>query len=297
MRVLDDHGKTVDLPHVVQLRIKGAYDLKAVGGFVGAAPDAYLLVNAIRDDYGKKGSPCFSASKSAVVSQNHNPQWDEPMRASIIGPGKISLNVFSKGTLFSSETFLGQAVLDLQAYPELYDGKSFVLKLFIEDATLPIYNENGKLISVPSTKGQGFILVTASIPAVFCNICSWFRHMKSTILGDIIGEKVWVELSDGVIKMYASPFNGSLIRQIPCKRLIDAKEIMYDKLEIKIEAIEITMIPEVDSSSIAGEIQTILAHEMMVWAWNSDGIGLKKQWRKALIATHGTGVVEIIEGN
>jgi hypothetical protein len=290
----DDHGKTVEVPHLVNLRIKGAENLKSVGGLIAAAPDAYLLINAIRDDKGKAKTPCFSASKSAVILKNHNPQWNEDMRSSIIGSGKICLNVFSKGSMFTAETFLGQAILDLQFHPELYDGQTMTLKLPIEEANEPIYNEEGKLVPVETVKCQGYIILTASIPAKFCNICSWFRHMKTTILGDVVGEKVWVELADGMIKIYGSPFNGVLIEEIPCRRITDVKEIMYDKLEIKIEAIEITIAPEESNKqSVVGELEALLVHETIIWAWNSDGIGLKKLWRKSFVDTHGTGIVEI----
>merc|ERR1712146_764519 len=92
---------------------------------------------------------------------------------------------------------------------------------------------------------------------------------------------MWVDLVEGVLQCYESPYGGSLSNTIDCKRISDIEEIMYDKLEIDIEAVKITLM----------NLDPNLPPIEMIWGWADDRNRLKKLWRRALIHTHGSGVV------
>ena len=101
----------------------------------------------------KPKETCYSTAKTNVVLQNHNPQWNEDLRLSIVGSGYIVLNVFSQNS-FSGDCFLGQAVLNLIDHPELYREQPLVLTVHIKPAVYPVYNVDGKVLVVKETEGD-----------------------------------------------------------------------------------------------------------------------------------------------
>ena len=101
------------------------------------------------------------------------------------------------------------------------------------------------------------------------------------MFGVIKGEKIWVVLCDGEIYVYDSPFEGTLKYHFTCKEISHLEEVLSDKLEIKIECIEITLLKK-DSEPFAK------SHS---WAWAKDSSKYKGLWRRALIQNHGSGIV------
>ena len=284
MKGIDDHGKEVYIPHVLNIKIVGAEDLNSSNVFGYPTPDAYVLVNALKKPIeGKKrvkGNPCHSTAKTGIIKQSYNPQWHEEIRATIVGNGYLILNVFSCSVI-AGDTFLGQAVVDLEKHSEIYHEQSLKLTLPILKANHPVYSHEGTLMNLLPVKGKGKITIQVSIPSVFSNMCGWFTDVRLGWNADIIGVKMWVELVEGVIKCYESPYGGSLSNTIDCKRISDIEEIMYDKLEIDIEAVKITLM----------NLDPNLPPIEMIWGWADDRNRLKKLWRRALIHTHGSGVV------
>ena len=286
MKGIDDRGKEVDIPHVLSIKIVGAEDLNSSNVFGYPTPDAYVLVNALKKPpKGKKkvkGNPCYSTAKTSIVKQSYNPQWHEEVRATIVGSGYLILNIFSFSVI-AGDTFLGQAVIDLDEHVEIYHEQSFKLTLPILKATHPVYSHDGTLMRLLTVKGKGKITVQVNVPSVFSNMCGWFTEVRLGWNADIIGVKIWVELVEGVLNCYESPHGGSLINTIDCKRISDIVEIMYDKLAIKIEAVKITLM----------NIDPNLPPTEMIWGWANDRNRLKKLWRRALICNHGSGVVSV----
>ena len=135
----------------------------------------------------------------------------------------------------------------------------------IVPASVPVYSADGKEMKLPSIKPRGSLSISCKIPVVFSNICGWFRWMHLDYFGEIIGEKVWVEVCNGSILLYDSPYGGKVIQKIECKTICDVQEIMYDKLEIKLEAISVQCVPEDDS----------LVGNSYVLGWNDDKLKLR----------------------
>ena len=118
----------MDLPHVLDVTVLSAKDLNSTNVFLSPAPSAYVVVNAIRSGRSKRRSSCYSTAKTSVVSSNHHPQWNEDIHLTIEGAGALTFNVFSH-SMFSGETFLGQAAVDLSMYPAFYSDESVQLTL------------------------------------------------------------------------------------------------------------------------------------------------------------------------
>ena len=113
-------------------------------------------------------------------------------------------------------------------------------------------------------------------------MCGYFREVRSGFFGDIIGVKIWVELVNGVLTCYDSPFGGTVVSTIECKSIADIEEIVFDKLEIAIEAIKISLLnPDPN-----------LPNTELIWGWADDRAKFKGLWRKALITNHGSGLVD-----
>ena len=94
---------------------------------------------------------------------------------------------------------------------------------------------------------------------------------------------MWVELVEGVIYCYESPYGGLLTNTIDCKLISDIEEIIYDKLEISIEAIKITLM----------NADPNLPPTELLWGWADDRTRLKKLWRRSLVYNHGSGIVSM----
>ena len=128
--------------------------------------------------------------------------------------------------------------------------------------------------------------MSVRIPGAYGNMAGWFRSIYLNALGVIDSDKIWVELSDGNVVIRDGPKNGVVKRVIPCAMIEDVEEIDYDQLEITIPAIKLKVKKVVDA-------ETELMIEELIWGWGSDKSMNKKKWRKALIATHGSGIEDV----
>ena len=291
MRAVDDDGDEVDVPHVVLINIKSANDLTSAPSYLYPTPDPYIVVNSIAKPHGakaKKLTPLFASTQTSICKHTYNPQWHEDISVSILGHGYLTFNVFSAS--FSGDSFLGQAVVDLMKCPEVYGStEPMQLKVPILAPNFMVYSVDGKLMNglVPADGIKGFLNIALRVPPVFGNMCGWFRQIENSVLafGDIVSEKYWVELSEGALIIRDSPKGGKVIRTISCKLITDVEEIVYDKLEIAIEALKITVL---SSTKEEGAPVTV---EELIWGWGSDKSKLKAAWRKALVHTHGSGVI------
>jgi hypothetical protein len=190
------------------------------------------------------------------------------------GQGYIVVNVFSRGSVFTGDAFLGQAIVDMKLYPEIYKEVRVTLTVPMKPADFPIFAEDGKPIKVSDVKPQGQISLSFEVPSVYSNMCGWFTSMTKTFFSDIDGENVWVVLYLGEILCYDTPFQGVLRRKFSCKKIVNIEEIMFDKLEIPVEALRLTLSPPEDGSS--------KEEEEIIWGWKKDGGKYKGMWRRAL---------------
>lgn len=149
-----------------------------------------------------------------------------------------------------------------------------------------MYSGDGKLLSLsPVPECKGFLSVAVRVPSIYGNMCGWFREITTSPFGDIQSQRIWVELADGQVKISTGPRSGKCLRNISCDAISDVEEIMYDKLEISIEALKLTVLSTSES----------LPNENLVWGWANDKERWKGRWREALVRTHGSGFVATAE--
>lgn len=219
------------IPHVIIVKINRAHNLKSIEtALSSASPDSYVVLNVLRrKTKGASGLKCFSGAKTDIVWQNCNPVWNEDMVITSSGSGYLVANVFSRGTVFTGDVFLGQAIIDTILHPEIFRGNQLTVNLPLKPAAFPVYTENGQLLKVPEIKGQGAISLSVDVPSVYLgNMCGWFTVMTQTFF-DVVGESTWVILHAGEILCYDSPFKGVLRKRLSVKQIVGIEEIMYEK--------------------------------------------------------------------
>jgi hypothetical protein len=279
--------------HLCEIEIKSATGLASSDAFMRPVPDSYILTNALghgasagslkkkRGD--KEKDKCYSTAKTEVILQNYNPQYHEDIRLSMVGNCNVVFNVFSQSQNgFAGDAYMGQCVLDLTKYPNLYSNDRVEITLPLSVPALPVFDDKGNKLTVsPTIAPQGNVNICARVPSVFSNMCGWFTDIITDLFGVIKGEKIWAVLCNGEIYAYDSPFEGTLKYQFSCKEISRVEEVMSDKLEIKIECIEITLLQK-EGEPFA---------KTYTWAWAKDSGKYKALWRTALVKNHGSGRV------
>lgn len=215
---------------------------------------------------------CFSASKSHIIT-GCSPAWNEVLRLTSSGTEHVTLNLFSK-SLFATDTFLGQAVIDMSEHLSLFtrplsqeDGNLGMLMLTLPFSApvFPVYTSEGAKVKVAHV-GQGHIRLQLRIPSINENACGWFWNITSSYFGAISGDKVWVVLCDGYLFCYDNTFEATLIRKIDCRRILTVENVVYDKLEIPLEGLKIQLNEK----------------EQLLWGWATDSTRVKEIWTRVL---------------
>ena len=182
-------------------------------------------------------------------------------------------------------SLIGQAVIDLDKYPEAFKGcpKHFLIPL--GQKMHAIYDTTGtELFCDEFSNPSGVVDVRIIVPAIASNMCGWFWeiHERLNRFGtlDTTGSKMWVVLRDKKLYLYDSPFRNVLVHKeaIDCDRVLDIQEMKYDKLDIKVQGMKLILEND-DSTTLAEGKKVIELH----WAWGEDGAKIKGLWRKAMI--------------
>jgi hypothetical protein len=85
------------------------------------------------------------------------------------------VNVFNKSAAL--EELLGQVVIDIDEYPEIYK-HSVDFTLPISASKLPVFGKDGKSLNVQNTASQGDLLLSVRIPPTTGNMCGWYINHK-----------------------------------------------------------------------------------------------------------------------
>ena len=171
--------KLRNIPHILEVEVKGADNLNNSNHYIAlsAIPDAYVLVNVLREETKKLRTTsfeCLSACRTSTSLQSYNPRWSEGVRLTNMGPGYIVFNVFSQG-LLSGDNFLGQAGIDLCKFPEIYKQKTADVVLPLSSSlAYPVYSSDGTkvIVSTGSVEGRGSISVSIRVPSIYRNMVS-----------------------------------------------------------------------------------------------------------------------------
>jgi hypothetical protein len=278
------------IPHVILVKVHGAKDImkiseifvpspskrrpSVVAGFVSnfgtGVPDAYVLLNtiplAVQSTDHSKSIACYSTAKTSVIKGTFNPDWDEDVRLTMIGPGYITLNLFSQSVI-AEDIFLGQAIIDLQEHEKnLYKGKVVHLNMPVKFSSQKVFDTSGNEIEVPDVNAHGYISISVNILSVFSNFCGRFFQLQTNFIGAIYAEKVWIVLCQNVLYVYDTQYEGIFLRKIDGEEIDSVIEVDINKLEI--------VVPGLHLKLISGELIELL--------WGDDSITLKGLWKHAL---------------
>jgi len=261
------------IPHVIYITLISAEGLPE-------ASTAYILANSLdRRHHSKK---IYSTAKSQTIVNSSNPVFDEDMRLFLCGSGHVTLNMFNKGTW--SDSFLGQVVLNMHDFPQLYSGECVTLKLKLTSPTQPIFSTSGKAITAKISDAEGYIRITMRIPSISANMCGLFLSIseKSMLFfNDVRGKKIWVVLSDDELLVFSgaidtnpifdtsSPHDGVQMRLINCADIEYIDESVSDQVEIQFERLTLKL----------------KSGEVLNWAWGADSSISKRYWRQAFRQT------------
>ena len=148
-------------------------------------------------------------------------------------------------------------------------GKHVVLRLPFEELTKDVYSSIGEVLPLSSNPVTGFLNISMTVPSIYDAACGWFTRIDQSPYGEIINIPLWTIMNKSELSFYDSPYGGeqSLINRIDCKAITGIHEIVFDRLDAKIGAFELSM------SSV---------DENVVLAWPNDST-LKSFWFRALV--------------
>ena len=228
-----------------------------------------VKVNAIRNSKHRKTCASSVESTGMNVSSNGVVTWQQNLRLTLGGSGYVTLNVFSQN-MFSANTFLGQVSIDLDAHREIYAGKNHELTMKLRHDELPVFNKIGAAVSVDANRASiltGDITFSVTVPDIKKNLCGWWWEIKSTFLGTVSGEKIWVVVHRGIVYCYEGPFEGRLLKQFDVCDIVDMRAPDYNQ----------STNDDMDAVSII-----LKDGKKFDWAWFEDQIENKGLWKQAL---------------
>jgi len=183
----------------------------------------------------------------------------------MVGDGYISINIFSKSAI-AEDIFLGQAVINLNHYPELYRHKSVEVSVPVQFATQKVFSSTGDEIQIPYIENGGSVIVNINIPSIFLNMCGWFYDITTTFYGTITWDKIWVILCNYKFYCYDTPYERVEHMIFDVNHIISIEEVNYDKMKLPLRGLEIKL--------SSGKI--------LSWAWASYEMSIKGLWYRAL---------------
>lgn len=284
---LSTQRKLESVPHVINLKIDFGDGLPSNNDFMKSKPDVYVLANTFRMVASRaKGvsnlkEKIYTTGKTRTIAGNTSPVWEEELTLSLLGHRSLlCLNVMSRHN-FGPDTIMGQCILSSEHMRALYSGHKVHLTLPVKQMEHSVYDTTGNLIKLaPASNPMGFISLTVNIPSIYHNMCGWFWDIKTGLLGNTYGEKIWVVLEDRKVRVYNNPFDQDVKEHIDTEHVIDIEEKAYDKMEISVEGLALHMIKP---AQVKGGLD--IPFEKM-WAWGDDASKVKGLWRRALVNHH-----------
>jgi hypothetical protein len=161
-------------------------------------------------------------------------------------------------------------ILDLDDNKAIFDGATLEFTMKLRHDDFPVFNNIGAAVSVDANRASiphGDITFTISSPNIKKNLCGWWWEIKSTFLGDVTGEKMWLVLHNGIAYCYEGPFEGRLVREIDVSQIVDMR---------KFDSTQISGDNDMDGVSIIMKDGT-----QYDWAWIEDQRQRKGLWKNA----------------
>ena len=211
-------------PHVLSISLN-ANNLSHAEDPSQLMPSTYVVLGFMT---GTDREECFSAAQSQVCRNSCNPVYPNSVSLSVEDRrGPIVLSVFSK----NPDAFLGQAVIKLEDYPEIYQRYFFSKELVLHEAKIAVYDSDGR---VKDTSGfhehiQGSITLTLRVPEKFeRRLCGWFWRQKKTLFFESF-EKVWVVIVNTQVIIYDTPYLKTQLQRYPVSMVLRVERVQIEK--------------------------------------------------------------------
>jgi len=149
--------------------------------------------------------------KSKVMLGTVNPEWrEDALVSSATWNSKLVVTVLHRSS-FGKDVFLGQTVLDLLRYPNLYTGEvvelpSVQLQSFKYPVLDPVSKNEVPLRSNPPP-GKGTISMSLRLPLLARSMCGWVYRASTFHLTKGQFKRRWMVLIDFKLSFYQDPFS------------------------------------------------------------------------------------------
>ena len=172
--------------HIMFVRIISAEDINSGSGIFGSTSNAYVILNTIQkvqgnsqvsaDVNGLNDGTCVAFSRSKTISSSVNPEWNDEIQISMKGEGFLTLTIMSSNSLIG-DNFLGQVVVDLSLYPNIYEGANLVLELPIEGLKATVHGTDAPVVSDSNQEVRGSLKFSLYVPLLESgNMCGNVTH-------------------------------------------------------------------------------------------------------------------------
>ena len=270
------------IPHSVDIKVGFVADLPPNSDIMSTKPDVFVLINTFRN-IGNRNK-LYSCAETRKIKATTNPVYEEEFRCASVGKATVVVNVMSSHTM-GPPSMIGQALVDLDNYPELFHGSSKQFLISLHEKVHAVYDTTGaELFCDVAANPRGTVDLRIKVPSISSNMCGWFWqiHERVNRFGslDTTGSKMWIVLRDKKIYLYDNPFKNVLVHKdaIDCDRVLDIQEMEYDKLDLKVQGMKLILENDVQSIE-EGRNSTV----ELYWAWGEDAAKIKGLWRKAII--------------
>ena len=298
-------------PHIVTITINKACDLQQddlsrLGGSIGV----YITIVGI-DSNGK----CCSRKQTSVgYSHKNTIRWPENEQHLICMDGTnghIVLNVFTH-SLFTSERFLGQVVLDMKDRQQLVDGLSpyfdvsevakrflygdnFIVRpSILRTANFPSYDKIGceyeTIVSKDMLTDNSSLKLTLSLPSIFSSLCGTFYEKCNSLFGIVEIKKVWVIVHKNLLLVFNNRFENR-DEMINSVSLFDISHLddYHEKESVAVDPKRVDGISK-DGMSRDGicfgvkrtDNMGLVYQKEFIWLWTEDTCSLKGLWKRIL---------------
>ena len=270
---------------ILTLTIDSAENIApTTGSLLGLNSYIYVLANfQTKDESGKNA--CVCVNRSNIIAHSTNVDFQEELKLYISKDGILVLNLYHSQVM-TGDQCLGQIVIDISEHMKDMisdNGKHVVMRLPFQRCIQNIFDDTGEEVvlediieSIPGDISDlGYLNISLEIPNPLYTTCGWVSQIKDDIYqGESFSVEVWLVLHLNSFQIYESPYRGekALIKSYDLSSLTKMTDVIYNKDEISVDAVELTFL-----------VQSPSQYESIMICFGG-AIDLKVFWQKKMLA-------------
>jgi hypothetical protein len=166
--------------------------------------------------------------------------------------GRIVLNVMNTSSfLFGTDTFIGQTVIDLRDYKEIFvnaEMRTTIITLPVCASVFPVYSVTGTLIEQNETYAPNVSLtIRLTAQAAAYTTSDWLDKIDYNIFGVESIAKVWVVIFNGEIRVYEKSFCLKSTSKSQCQ-VISCSDVKKITTQFSEDRFSFTLLWGIDAS-------------------------------------------------